>query len=656
MDIFDLSASLTLDSSKYEQGLTDAEGGAKSFGSRLAGVLKTGAKAFAAVGAAATVAGAAIGKMALDAYADYQQLEGGVKKLFGESADQVMQYAKNAYETAGMSANQYMEQATSFSAALINSLDGNTAKAAKQTDVAMRAISDNFNTFGGDISMIQGAFQGFAKQNYTMLDNLKLGYGGTKQEMERLIDDANEYAKANGMAADLSIESFSDIVTAIDLIQQKQHIAGTTAREASTTISGSIGMVKAAWENLLAGFANPDADISKLVDNLVTSVGTAAQNILPAIVQMAEGFGQALNTFLPQMFNIIIEALPKLVEIGGQIIQALIQGIMTAIPQILEALPQILEMGVQIVQALAQGIVTAIPKIVEAFTANIDQIIQTAVLIIEALVDGLILAMPKIIDAIPKIITALVTAIIDNLPRLVMAGLKLIVALVKGIIQAIPKIIAMAPKIIKALVGAIGGLLGQLVSAGVRIVVSIATGIGNAISRAVAKARELISQIWQAIKSAIGKFADIGLDIVKGIWNGISNGFGWIKSKITGWVGNVKSFFKKLFKIKSPSRWARDEIGWNIAKGLALGIEDGESEVEDAMSNLMPDYAIDTAVVGGNLEDALQVSIGGAVTEALTELTPILQQGMADAMEGISVKLNSRNFGRFAREAVNGTL
>lgn len=656
MDIFDLSASLTLDSSKYEQGLTDAEGGAKSFGSRLGGFLKTGAKAFAAVGAAATVAGAAIGKMALDAYADYQQLEGGVKKLFGNASDQVMQYAKNAYETAGMSANQYMEQATSFSAALINSLDGNTAKAAKQTDVAMRAISDNFNTFGGDIGMIQGAFQGFAKQNYTMLDNLKLGYGGTKSEMERLISDANEYAKANGMAADLSIESFSDIVTAIDLIQQKQNIAGTTAREASTTISGSIGMVKAAWENLLAGFANPDADISTLVDNLVTSVGTAAQNILPAIIQMAEGFGQALNTLLPQMFNIIIEALPKLVEIGGQIIQALIQGITTAIPQILEALPQILEMGVQIVQSLAQGIVTAIPKIVEAFTANIDQIVQTAVLIIEALVDGLILAMPKIIDAIPKIITALLTAIIDNLPRLVVAGLKLIVALVKGIIQAIPKIIAMAPKIIKALVGAIGGLLGMLVSAGVRIVVSIATGIGNAISRAVAKAKEVITEIWSAIKNAGEKFLDVGKNIVEGIWNGISNGFGWIKSKITGWVGNVKSFFKKLFKIKSPSRWARDEIGWNIAKGLALGIEDGQSEVENAMGSLMPDYTIDTSIVDGGFEEALQVSIGGTVTEALAGLAPILQDGMSDALEGVSVKLNSRNFGRFTREAVNGTL
>lgn len=656
MDIFDLSASITLDDTRYKQGLDDAESGARSFGSKFGGILKTGAKAFAVIGATATAVGAKIGKMALDAYADYEQLEGGVEKLFGNASDIVMQNAKNAYQTAGMSANQYMEQATSFSASLIDSLNGNQKKASEQVDVAMRAISDNFNTFGGDMSMIQGAFQGFAKQNYTMLDNLKLGYGGTKTEMERLIADANEYGKATGQASDLTVDSFSDVVTAIDLIQQKQHIAGTTAKEASTTIAGSIGQVKASWENLLAGFANPDADIGALVKNLVDSVGTAGENILPALVNIADGISQAMGTFIPQIFNVIIDALPNLVQIGGQIIQSLLEGIVTAIPRIAEALPQMLEMGAQLIESLLNGIVQAIPQITTAITSNIGSIVSSGVKIIEALVNGLIQAIPKIVEALPKIITALLTAIIDNLPRLIIAGVKLIVALAKGLIQAIPQLLKMVPKIIKALVSAIGSLIGMLVSAGAKLISGLVSGIGSGISKAIAKAKEVVTKIWTAIKDAGKKFLDVGKNIVEGIWDGISNGFGWIKEKIKGWIGNVKSFFKKLFGIKSPSRWARDEIGWNLAKGVALGIEDGEGEVEDAMNSLIPDYQLDTVAVSGGFEEALQVSIGGAVSQALSNLTPILQQGMVDAMDGVQVKLNARNFGRFTREAVNGTL
>ena len=217
------------------------------------------------VASKAVDAGKAIVGGAVEGYASYEQLAGGVKKLYGDASNTVMRFAQDAYKTSGMSANQYMEQATSFSAALVSSLGGDTAAAARQTDVAMRAISDNVNTFGSDMDSVQNAFQGFAKQNYTMLDNLKLGYGGTKQEMERLIADANAYAAANGKAADLSIDSFSDIVTAIELIQEKQGIAGTTAKEAATTIEGSIAMTKAAWANLLAEFGKEDGDVGKRV-------------------------------------------------------------------------------------------------------------------------------------------------------------------------------------------------------------------------------------------------------------------------------------------------------------------------------------------------------------------------------------------------------
>lgn len=298
------------------------------------------AKGVAAAGAAVTAATAAVTKQSLDAYAAYEQNVGGVQKLFGnmglsvedyaarmgQSVDQVsakwqslenaqntmLSQAQSAFQTCGMSANQYMEQATSFSAALINSLGGDTEAAAAQTQKAMVAMSDNVNTFGTSMTDVQNAFQGFAKQNYTMLDNLKLGYGGTQEEMKRLISDANDYAASIGEASDLSIDSFSDIITAIDLIQQKQQIAGTTAREAATTIEGSLSMAKAAWENWLTGLGDSDADMSQLTDNLVTSVETAASQVVPRAAEI-------LGTLIGTVPGMVAEIGPTLVSAAGQI-------------------------------------------------------------------------------------------------------------------------------------------------------------------------------------------------------------------------------------------------------------------------------------------------------------------------------------------------
>ena len=307
MDLFDLVAKITLDSSEYEKGIQGAGEGASALSSKWAMFGKVAAGVGAATAAAVGAAAVGVGKLtkaSIEAYANYEQLAGGVKKLYGDASEEVMKFANDAYKTSGMSANQYMEQATQFSAALINSL-GDQSAAAKQTDVAMRAISDNYNTFGGDIQNVQNAFQGFAKGQFNMLDNLRLGYGGTRGEMERLIADANEYAEANGMAADLSIDSFSDIVTAIDLIQQKQGIAGTTAAEAAKTIEGSLNMTKAAWENLVAGFADPDADLGQLMDNLVVAIvgeneGEGLLNqIIPAIERAMEGIGTLIEEVAP---------------------------------------------------------------------------------------------------------------------------------------------------------------------------------------------------------------------------------------------------------------------------------------------------------------------------------------------------------------------
>ena len=410
MDLFDLVAKITLDSSEYEKAIKGASEGAEGLSSKWAlagkGLKALGVASVAAVGASAAAVGA-LTKQAVQAYANYEQLAGGVKKLYGDAADELMRYAEQGYKTSGMSANKYMEIATSFSASLINSLGGDQSKAAKQTDVAMRAISDNFNTFGGDISNVQNAFQGFAKQNYTMLDNLKLGYGGTKTEMERLIADANEYAEANGMAADLSIDSFSDIVTAIDLIQQKQGIAGTTAKEAATTIEGSLNMTKAAWENLVTGFADPDADIGKLMDNLVTAIVGENEgegllnNITPAIERAMEGIG----TLVEQAAPIISEHLPKMIEtLLPPLITAVTQlvvGLITALPTIIailvEQLPTVLETvwdaideaGYQLIETGANAIANFAEGMWQKFQGLISSARSWASSVVQSIKDGL---------------------------------------------------------------------------------------------------------------------------------------------------------------------------------------------------------------------------------------------------------------------------
>ena len=346
MDVFDLVAKIRLDSSEYEQGVGKAKG---TFSSLASGV-KTGLATVAKVGAAAVTAGvagvAALTKMGVEGYAQYEQLVGGVETLFKESSNIVMGYAENAYKTAGMSANQYMETVTSFSASLIQSLDGDTAKAAEVGNMAITDMSDNANKMGTSMEMIQNAYNGFAKQNYTMLDNLKLGYGGTKEEMQRLIDDANRVKEANGEMADLSIDSFADVAEAIHIIQTEMGITGTTASEAASTIEGSLSMMKAAWQNLVVGMADENANMEVLINNFVESTALAAQNLLPRIEQTLIGIGQLITALSP----VIAEAVPQLVE---------------------SVLPSLLTAGVSLITALVNGVVSALPAL---YTALLDAV------------------------------------------------------------------------------------------------------------------------------------------------------------------------------------------------------------------------------------------------------------------------------------------
>lgn len=345
------------------------------FGSALKSGLAVAAKAAAAATAAAAGAVIALTKSAVENYGKYEQLVGGVETLFKDSAGTVEEYAKNAYQTAGLSANEYMETVTSFSASLLQSMGNDTEAAAKKADRAITDMSDNANKMGTDMQSIQNAYQGFAKQNYTMLDNLKLGYGGTKEEMQRLIDDANALNAAQGNYTNYTIESYADIVDAIHTVQTEMGITGTTALEASTTIEGSIGAMKAAYANFVTGLGNDNADISELSSQLIQSVGTVAENVLPVVETVLKNIAEAVQRDGPEMIekfvSYAIEKLPEVISLGLKMVISLVKGIAQNIPQLVtsvlnmmativqtiwDSLPDIIEVGKNIVRGLWEGI------------------------------------------------------------------------------------------------------------------------------------------------------------------------------------------------------------------------------------------------------------------------------------------------------------
>lgn len=396
MDVFDLVAKLTLDSSGYSADLDNAESKASTFGSKLKSGLGVAAKVGAAAVAAVGTAAVAMGKQALDAYADYEQLEGGIQTLYGENSEaakQMMQQASEAWKTAGMSANEYMEMAIESSAALISSLGGDTEEAARLMDVAIVDMSDNVNKMGTSMESIQNAYRGFSRGNFTMLDNLALGFAGTKEGMQQLLDKAEEYAAKNGEIRDFSIDSYADIVEAIHIVQEEMGIAGTTAAEASDTISGSLNATKAAWQNLLTGIADDNANFDQLVNDFVDSVVTTAGNIIPRVQSILQGLAKLItessDKILPIVIDTIVQNLPMIVETGVKLIVALITGLIKAIPQIVAAIPTIIksiwdgfkagwpqlkDAGSQLLEMLASGLLGAVNAVINAAVNIGDQI------------------------------------------------------------------------------------------------------------------------------------------------------------------------------------------------------------------------------------------------------------------------------------------
>ena len=589
INLFDLYAKITLDTSGYENGLDNASGKASGFADKLKSGLATAAKVGAAALTAAATGVAALTKASIDQYAEYEQLVGGVDTLFKAASDKVQEYAANAYKTAGMSANEYMDTVTSFSASLLQSLGGDTEKAAQKADQAITDMADNANKMGTGMEMIQNAYQGFAKQNYTMLDNLKLGYGATKEEMERLLADAE---KLSGQKFDIS--SYSDIVDAIHVVQTEMGITGTTAAEAASTIEGSSGSAKAAWSNLITGIADENADFKTLTSNFVDSLVTAGKNIIPRISVILGGISQlvtsASTTIIPMVITTITDNLPALLQAAVALVGALGQGIIDSLPAITQAAIDIIfylaDSLIANLPTLIAGLLQVTMTIVQTLTSPefLTQLVETAIMLIMTLANGLIDAIPQLIAAVPLIIGNLLAAIIVELPNIIQMGIDLLFALIDGIIKCIPELVAAAPTLIIAFINGIVNNLDKIILAAPQIIVSLITGIIGAIPELIAAVPRVIAAIADTIRNydwgGIGRNIVQGLkDGIAGMWDNIKN---WFNEKVNSLVGGVK----RILGIHSPSKvFAR--IGSFMAEGLGEGFSDEFTSVKNDIEGSM---------------------------------------------------------------------
>lgn len=570
------------------ESMKDATNSASKMSSVMKGIgssaIKVG-KGLAVAGAAAATAVTALVSKSVGAFADYEQLTGGVETLFGAGGRSVEEYAQSvgksvsdiqgkydslmsaqnvvlenankAYMTAGMSANEYMDTVTGFSASLISSLGGDTNKAADYENSALVDMSDNANKMGTDMESIKNAYQGFAKQNYTMLDNLKLGYGGTQEEMKRLLSDAE---KLTGQRYDIS--SFADITQAIHAIQTQMDITGTTAKEASTTISGSWGSLKAAFQNVLVGLTTGGDMFDQSLDALINTAVTFGQNIIPAIKGALSGIGYLIEGLAPVIGEtippLINDLAPTLANSAVSLISSLVNGLTQNATQFSECLSNI------IIVAVA-GISTVVPQLLDAASKIVSNLMQ-----------GLTNSMPQIVNGAVTLIEGLVNGLVNNIPLLIMGAVQLVTSLANGLIENLPRIIDAGVNLITGIVSASYSMMPQIIQGGMQLVVNLAVGLVRAIPQLIAALPRITGAIVKGFKSV--NWFDLGLQLIKSIWEGIKsigsemwNGVKEKTSELWGGVKNVVS--EKLNNIKS----AYDAHGRGL-KGATFAAIEGVKE------------------------------------------------------------------------------
>lgn len=578
-----------------------------------------------------------VGKQAVDSYANYEQLVGGVETLFKDSAPIVEQYANNAYKTAGMSANQYMDTVTSFSASLLQGLNGDTAKAAKVADKAISDMSDNANKMGTDMSLIQNAYQGFAKQNYTMLDNLKLGYGGTQAEMARLINDSGVLGDSMEVTAEtVNQVSYDKIIEAIHVVQDEMGITGTTAKEAATTIEGSKNMMLGSWQNLLTGIADENQKIAPLLTNLADSVGTYMGNLLPRVAETMAGMSEAIQIVVKDMFPKISEAmqtqLPVLVENGTKLISSIVQGLVSALPllvqgvmigvttmietlgteipnivnTVIEVVPQIIEQLMANLPTFIQGCITflsgivqalptvitnlvaalptVITSIIDGLLSGIDALIQGATTLLTAIIDAIPLIIPTLVTAIPQIVDTLVNGLVKALPELLEGAITLLEAIIDAIPQIIPPLVAAIPQIVTSIVTTLANNIPLIIEAGVQLLTALVQNMPAILAGVGAAIPTIVTSIFDALVTGIPQIAQAGLQLIQGLWEGIKGAAGWLGEQISGFASGIVDSFCSFFGINSPSTVMRDRVGVSLADGIGEGFSSEMGNVSAQMA------------------------------------------------------------------------
>lgn len=574
--------SLKFDTEINEKGFSAGVG-------KIGSIAKTGLAVLGGAVAGVTAGFGALAKSALDSKASLEQNLGGVKTLFKENAQTVIDNANKAYETAGMSANAYMESVTSFSASLLQSVAGDTKKAADIADMAMKDMSDNANKMGTSMESIQNAYQGFAKQNYTMLDNLKLGYGGTKEEMQRLLEDAE---KISGVKYDIS--NLSDVYNAIHVIQGEMGITGATAKEAATTISGSIASMKAAFDNFLNGSGSP----KELAETMVTAgrnIYNGLAEIIPRLIEtIPETVRLIKESFAEQLSP---ENLQEMLDSGANILMSILNGVLTALPGVIdtalmiiqtlagyliENFPQFLEVGAQLLQNIITGITQGIPRLLAQGADMLSQykgkiieylpkLIDSGLKMLVSLLNGLLQAAPKIIEQAGRMLTEYVDIIIKMLPKILESGKNMILSLLQGLVQNAPKIIAQIAKTLADFLATIASNLPEFLQAGIEIIGELLSGIISAVPDIIAAIPGMLSDIGSAFLDK--DWGAIGWNIIEGIKTGVSNAAGNLVNAAVNAARNAVETVKGWLGIASPSKRMRDEVGKMMALGTGIGFE-----------------------------------------------------------------------------------
>ena len=580
-----------LDSSGVESGVS-------ALGGKLSGVMGTALKGTGVAIGAAVAGVSALTKSSLDAYADFEQLTGGVETLFKTSADKVMEYADEAYKSAGLSANEYMETVTSFSASLLQGLGGDTDLAADVANQAIIDMSDNANKMGSDMASIQNAYQGFAKQNFTMLDNLKLGYGGTKEEMQRLLDDAEKLQKEKfGVDVEYDMNNFADVIQAIHTVQEEMDIAGTTSKEAATTIQGSLGMMKGAWQNLVTGLGDENADLDGLIDNFIQSVITVGENIMPEVEKILTGIGEMVTTMLPEVINMIPDlinsVLPGIIESASNLVTTLCTAI-------IDNAPTLIDSALQLVLTLTDALLQNLPMLIEC---GLQAIVQLAL--------GIAQALPTLIPTIVEVVLSIVEYLIDNVDLLIDAAIALITGLAEGLINALPVLIEKAPVIIEKLVVALVTNAPKLLEAAVKVIETLATGLITNVPKLLAKIPQIMTSLKNGFLNLCSGFADVGKNIIDGLWNGIQNGWNWLTDKVSSLAKGLLDAAKSALGIASPSKEFR-----KIGEFCVAGFNDGIDDLMDG-NKLASNINASLGTIQANVSGGQINGVGGGYTQVI---------------------------------------